>query len=199
VRTPDEAAAAAGRIAEGLRSRGLADRMEGVLVQEMAPPGTDLIVGGVRDPLFGPCVLAGVGGTGAEVWRDRRVALAPLGAASAREVWDGLRGARLLDGWRGLPPVPRGPLADLTARVGWLMSDVPGIAELDLNPVRADAAGRPVALDARVRRAETRDSGNPRAGAATTPMGGTMAPRNPGRDATARDGGGEHADGDAGA
>jgi acyl-CoA synthetase (NDP forming)/GNAT superfamily N-acetyltransferase len=199
VRTPDEAAAAAERIAEGLRRRGLSDRMEGVLVQEMAPAGVDLIVGGVRDPVFGPCLLAGIGGADAEVWRDRRVALAPPGPASAHEIWDRLRGADLLAGWRGLPAVPRGPLADLTARVGWLMSDIPGIAELDLNPVRAGADGRPVALDARIRRAGNRDSGNPRAGAATTPMGGHRAARNPGRDVPTRDGGGDDADGDAGA
>jgi acyl-CoA synthetase (NDP forming)/RimJ/RimL family protein N-acetyltransferase len=158
-RTPDEAAEAVEAIARALRSRGLEDRMEGVLVQEMAPAGTDLIVGGIRDPVFGPCVLAGIGGADAEVWRDRRVALAPVGPASARELWDGLRGAALLDGWRGAPPVPREPLADLTARVGWLMSDLPGIAEMDLNPVRAGTDGRPVALDARIRRVETREPG----------------------------------------
>ncbi|MGE0028838.1 MAG: acetate--CoA ligase family protein, partial [Thermoleophilia bacterium] len=157
--TPDGAAAAFRGIAEKLRSRGLGDRMEGVLVQEMAPAGTDLIVGGLRDPVFGPCVLAGIGGTDAEVWRDRRVALAPVGPASAAELWDRLRGVALLDGWRGLPPVPRDALADLTARVAWLMSDIPGVAELDLNPVRTDAAGRPVALDARIRRAPTREPG----------------------------------------
>ena len=157
LRTPDEAAAAVRGIAGELRARGLEDRMEGVLVQEMAPAGTDLIVGGLRDAVFGPCVLAGIGGTDAEVWRDRRVALAPVGPASARELWDRLRGVALLDGWRVLPAVPRDALADLTARVGWLMSDIPGVAELDLNPVRTDAAGRPVALDARIRRAQTRE------------------------------------------
>jgi acetyltransferase len=130
--------------------------MDGVLVQEMAPAGTDLIVGGVQDPVFGPSVLAGVGGTDAEVWRDRRVALAPVGPAAAREMWDGLRGAALLDGWRGRPPASRDALAHLTARVGWLLSDLPGVAELDLNPVRAGADGQPVALDARIRRTEIR-------------------------------------------
>jgi acetyltransferase len=131
--------------------------MEGVLVQEMAPDGTDLIVGGLQDPVFGPSVLVGVGGVDAEVWRDRRVALAPVGPAAARELWDGLRGAALLGGWRGRPQVAREPLADLTARVAWLVSDLPAVAELDLNPVRAAADGAPVALDARIRRADIRE------------------------------------------
>ena len=157
LRTPDEAAAAAERIADALRRRGLGAQMEGLLVQEMAPAGTDLIVGGLQDPLFGPCVLAGIGGADAEVWRDRRVALAPVGPASAHEIWHHLRGAALLDGWRGMPPVPRDALAELTARVGWLMSDLPGVAEMDLNPVRAAADGRLVVVDARIRRAETRE------------------------------------------
>ena len=126
--------------------------MDGVLVQEMAPPGADLIVGGLQDPVFGPSVLVGLGGTEAEVWRDRRVALAPVGPAAARELWDGLRGAALLDGWRGSPAVSRDALADLTARVAWLLADLPGVAELDLNPVRAAAGGAPLALDARIRR-----------------------------------------------
>jgi acyl-CoA synthetase (NDP forming)/RimJ/RimL family protein N-acetyltransferase len=157
VRTPRDAAAAVDGIAAELRRRGLAAEMEGVLVQEMAPDGTDLIVGGLQDPVFGPSVLVGVGGVDAEVWRDRRVALAPVGPAAARELWDGLRGAALLGGWRGRPQVAREPLADLTARVAWLVSDLPAVAELDLNPVRAAADGAPVALDARIRRADIRE------------------------------------------
>ncbi len=128
VRTPADASEAFARIAAALRERGLPAGMDGVVVQEMAPPGTDLIVGGVQDPLFGPAVLAGVGGTQAEVWRDRRVALAPVGPAAARELWDGLRGAALLDGWRGLPSGDRDALADLTARVAWLLSALPAVA-----------------------------------------------------------------------
>ena len=152
-RTPAEATAAAESIAAALRARGLEEGMEGLLVQEMARPGTDLIVGGLHDPVFGPTLLVGIGGAEAEVWRDRRVALAPAGPIASRELWDGLRGSPLLDGWRGLPAVGREALAGLTARVGWLMSDLPAVAELDLNPVRAAADGTPVVLDARIRRA----------------------------------------------
>lgn len=151
--TPAAAADAVRRIADALGRLGRADEMQGALVQEMAPPGPDLIVGGVQDPVFGPIVLAGIGGGEAELWRDRRLALAPVGPAAADELWRELRGSALLDGWRGAPPVPRGPLAGLTERVAWLLADQPLLAELDLNPVRAAADGSPLALDARGRRA----------------------------------------------
>ena len=156
-RSPEAAAAAVRRIAERLERLGRAHEMEGALVQEMAPDGPDLIVGGLQDPVFGPVVLAGIGGGEAELWGDRKLALAPVGPAAADELWRGLRGAPLLDGWRGAPAVPRPPLAELTERVAWLVADQPLIAELDLNPVRAGADGRPVVLDARGRRSAEPD------------------------------------------
>ena len=152
-RSPEAAAAAVRRIAGSLERLGRADEMDGVLVQEMAPDGPDLIVGGLQDPVFGPVVLAGIGGGEAELWGDRKLALAPVGPVAADELWRALRGAALLDGWRGAPPVPRTPLARLTERVAWLLADQPLLGELDLNPVRAGADGAPVVLDARARRA----------------------------------------------
>ncbi len=152
-RSPEAAAAAVRRIAGSLERLGRAGEMDGVLVQEMAPDGPDLIVGGLQDPVFGPVVLAGIGGGEAELWGDRKLALAPVGPAAADELWRALRGAALLDGWRGAPPVPRAPLARLTERVAWLLADQPLLGELDLNPVRGGADGAPVVLDARARRA----------------------------------------------
>ena len=151
-RTPQDAAAAVRGIAESLRRLERLQEMQGALVQEMAADGPDLIVGGLQDPVFGPVVVAGIGGGEAELWGDRKVALAPVGPVAADELWRGLRGAALLDGWRGAPAVPRAPLAELTERVAWLLADQPLLAELDLNPVRAGADGRPVVLDARARR-----------------------------------------------
>ena len=151
-RSPDAAAAAVRRIADSLDRLGRREEMDGVLVQEMAPEGPDLIVGGLQDPVFGPVVLGGIGGGEAELWGDRRLALAPVGPTGADELWRGLRGSALLDGWRGAPSVPRAPLGELTQRVAWLLADQPLLAELDLNPVRAGADGRPLVLDARARR-----------------------------------------------
>jgi acyl-CoA synthetase (NDP forming) len=156
-RTAAEAAAAAEAIAAILRASSRDDEMEGVLVQEMVGPGTDLIVGGLRDPVFGPALLVGIGGVEAEVWGDRRVALAPTGQIASAELWDGLRGSPLLEGRRGAPAADRAALAGLTERVGWLMSDLQALVELDLNPVRVAEGGAPVVLDARIRRASPRD------------------------------------------
>ncbi|MDX6646925.1 MAG: hypothetical protein QOK40_2652 [Miltoncostaeaceae bacterium] len=123
------------------------------LVQEVAGDGLDLIVGATADPLFGPLVLAGIGGAQAELWRDSALALAPVGRRTAEGLWAQLRGARLLDGWRGSPAADRAALADVVVRIGRLAADQPLLAELDCNPVRALGPGRGVLiLDARARR-----------------------------------------------
>ena len=109
----------------------------------------------MSDPVFGPLVLAAIGGVQAELWGDRALALAPLGPASSDRLWDQLRGARLLEGWRGEAGADRQALAFVTARVGHMIADQPLLAELDINPLRALGPGRGViALDARARRAE---------------------------------------------
>ena len=117
--------------------------MDGVLVQEMAPEGPDLIVGGLQDPVFGPVVLGGIGGGEAELWGDRRLALAPLGPTGADALWRGLRGAPLLDGWRGAPSVPRAPLGELTQRVAWLLADQPLLAGSTSTPCERARTGGP--------------------------------------------------------
>jgi acyl-CoA synthetase (NDP forming) len=120
----------------------------------MAADGPELIVGAHADPVFGPVVVAGVGGVEAELWGDRSVALAPVGERAAAELWDGLRGARLLDGWRGRPAASRTALADVVTRVGRLAADQPLLADLDCNPVRATGPGPAIVLDARARRVD---------------------------------------------
>jgi acyl-CoA synthetase (NDP forming)/GNAT superfamily N-acetyltransferase len=154
-RSPEAAADAFRAIELALaRSRARAGQgLEEVLVQEMAGESAELIVGGTADEVFGPVVLAGIGGAEAELWADRAVALAPVGGRTAEELWSRLRGAPLIDGWRGGPATDRAALADLVARVAWLAADQPLLAELDCNPVRAPRGGPALVLDARVRRA----------------------------------------------
>jgi acyl-CoA synthetase (NDP forming) len=151
--TPRAAADAVATIRRRLAERGLEEAMLGAVVQEQVDEGLDLIVGATTDPVFGPIVLAGLGGVEAELWADRAVALAPVGPRTALELWAELRGSRLIDGWRGRPGADRDALADLVTRVSWLASDQPLLAELDCNPVRCSSGDRRLlVLDGRIRR-----------------------------------------------
>ena len=120
-----------------------------VLVQPQAR-GIELVVGGIRDPGFGPVVLAGLGGVLVETRRDVRLAVAPVDEAAAIALLRSLRGAAVLDGLRGAPPADLRAVAAVIVRVGRLLDDVPEIRELDLNPVLATPAGC-VVVDWRVR------------------------------------------------
>ncbi len=117
------------------------------LVETMAPDGVDLIVGARRDPVFGPLVAVGLGGTAAEALADVAVRLAPLDAAEAARMPDELAGRALLDGWRGLPRLDRGELAAVAVAVGDLVAATPWLSDVEINPLRLTAAGL-VALDA---------------------------------------------------
>lgn len=117
------------------------------LIEEMAPPGVELILGGVRDPSFGPVVMVGLGGIAAEALKDSAVRLAPLSEADAAEMIEELRGKALLEGFRGAPAADRGALARAIVSVSRLMAEHPEIRELDVNPVRAYPDGV-LALDA---------------------------------------------------
>ncbi len=111
-----------------------------VLVQRQHR-GVELLVGGVRDPEFGPMVVAGFGGVLVETQRDIRLAVAPVDRDQARAMLSSLRGAALFGGLRGSPPVPLGLVAEIVVAVGDLMLARPEIAELDLNPVLAGPDG----------------------------------------------------------
>jgi len=121
----------------------------GLLVEPMADPGVELILGLKRDASFGPAVVVGMGGVLAEVLDDVAIRLAPVGREQALAMLDDLRGARLLDGVRGRPPVDRAALADLIVAVSCLGDARPDIIEVDLNPVIASPDGA-LAVDALV-------------------------------------------------
>jgi acetyltransferase len=120
-----------------------------VLVQHQHE-GVEVVVGGVRDPEFGPMVLAGLGGVLVETLRDVQLAVAPVDKAEALGMLGSLRGAAVFGGLRGQPAVDLGPVADVVVTVGELVAEHPEIAELDLNPVLADGTGC-VAVDWRIR------------------------------------------------
>jgi acyl-CoA synthetase (NDP forming) len=108
----------------------------GVLVQTMMPQGVEMVVGARVDPLFGPLVVVGLGGILVELLHDTALAPAPVTHDEALALLAELKGARLLDGFRGMPPVDRNRLADVICRVAALVADHRDtIAELDVNPL----------------------------------------------------------------
>ena len=128
----------------------LGDRLEGYVVQSMAPSGIELLAGVTTDAAFGPLVIFGAGGTAAELLKDRIVRPAPLTAIDAAQMVRGLRISPLLDGYRGMPVVDHAPLEALLVRLGQLAHAVPEVLEIDLNPIIATPDGLHV-VDLRVR------------------------------------------------
>jgi acyl-CoA synthetase (NDP forming)/GNAT superfamily N-acetyltransferase len=112
-----------------------------VVVQAMAPAGTELVIGMVRDALFGPVVMAGSGGVLTDLLADRRWRGLPLTDLDAIEMLRSLRCAPLLAGYRGAEPADETAVLDVLHRVAWLSETVPEIADLDINPLRAAPSG----------------------------------------------------------
>ncbi|GAA2806800.1 bifunctional GNAT family N-acetyltransferase/acetate--CoA ligase family protein [Kribbella solani] len=121
-----------------------------VLVQAMAPAGTELAIGVVRDPLFGPLLMAGSGGVLTDVLADRQWRGLPLTDLDAREMLHSLRCAPLLAGYRGAQAADQEAVLDVMHRIAWLAGVIPELAELDINPLAATPAGA-FAVDIRVR------------------------------------------------
>jgi len=143
-----KARAAARAMAARLRRRG--HPVEGFVVQPMAEPGVELLVGVASDPVFGPVVACAAGGTAAELLADTSVRLAPLTERDVREMPRELASFALLSGYRGSPPGDLDALGDLLRRVSALADDLPAVAELDCNPVIVGPKGVLI-VDMRVR------------------------------------------------
>ena len=130
-------------------------RLDGVLVQAMAGgEGAELLLGMVRDPQFGPLVVVGFGGIFVEVLGDTAMRLAPVDPSEARAMLAELRMAPVLAGFRGRPPADLAALADTVSRFSRLVSEVPGLVELEINPLLAAPSGAR-ALDVRGRMEDT--------------------------------------------
>lgn len=124
-------------------------RLDGVLVARQISVRREMIVGALRDPTFGPTVMVGLGGVLAEALDDVAFRLAPLRSGDGIDMLRELRGAALLDEFRGEKTVDRGTLAAMLVAVGDLMLEHSEINEIDLNPVAVSGGGC-LALDARV-------------------------------------------------
>jgi acyl-CoA synthetase (NDP forming) len=129
---------------------------EGVLVQRMTTGGIELISGITNDPLFGPLLAFGLGGVNVGILNDVQFRVTPLTDVDARQMIQGIRGFRLLKGYRGHAPADIDAIEEVILRLSRMAEEVPEIAEMDLNPLIALAPGQGCsAVDARIRVAGT--------------------------------------------
>jgi len=150
IKDADAVRQAFGRIMEAARAYKPDARLDGVLVQQMAPKGREVIIGVNRDPQFGPLIMFGLGGVYVEVLKDVTFRVAPLTLAEAREMIDDIRSARILHAFRGDPESDLDALADCLTRVSQLAVEFPELAECDFNPIMVYPKGQGlIALDMR--------------------------------------------------
>jgi len=137
LRSPKEVEQAFLQIKEQLTLVGREGEMQGVTIQPMINEGIEVIVGVTQDPSFGPLIMFGMGGTHAELFRDVTFRIHPLTDVDAYEMVRSVKAYQLLDGWRGSQPCDTKSLERLLLKVSAMVKDLPQIAELDLNPVKA--------------------------------------------------------------
>jgi acyl-CoA synthetase (NDP forming) len=138
---------------EQLRANAAAARpdvtLDGILIEKMSPAGTEMIVGARRDPDWGPVLLVGLGGIWAEAFQDFRLIPADAGTAKIAAEIAQLKGAKLLGGLRGSPPLDMAAIVEVVGILGRVMRDHPAITEVEINPLLVRPAGQGVvALDA---------------------------------------------------
>jgi len=123
--------------------------IDGVSVQKMARPGTEVIIGVTKDAQFGPVLMFGLGGILVELLKDVSFRIVPLEREDAREMLREIKGYPLLEGYRGSEPVDISILEEILLKVSAFVDNHPEIKELDLNPIFAYKDGA-LAVDARV-------------------------------------------------
>ena len=133
--TPEAVRGAFDELIAAGRQHGLSDETMSVLIQPMILGGTEMIVGLVEDPLFGPLVGLGPGGVLVEALGAVHFRIAPLTDRDADDLVAEVRRTKLLDGYRGRPRGDVDALTELVLRVSRLAEEIPEIVELDLNPV----------------------------------------------------------------
>jgi acetyl coenzyme A synthetase (ADP forming)-like protein len=131
---------------------GLADSVQGVLVQKYLQDGIEAVVGVSQDPLFGHLIMFGLGGEYVELMRDVVFRLHPLTEHDVRTMVRSVKASRLLEGYRGRAPGDEAAVRDLLSRVSQMVTDIPELLEMDLNPVKILPPGEGcVVVDARIR------------------------------------------------
>ena len=149
LKSPEEVAAAFDEIMAAARRAAPDATVDGVSVQQMARPGTEVIVGVSTDPQFGPVIMFGLGGVLVEVLKDVSFRIIPIAPRDARQMIREIKGFPLLEGYRGQDPADLAALESLLLRVSGFVEQQPEVSELDLNPVFAYKDGA-LAVDARI-------------------------------------------------
>ena len=147
--TPEELKVGWNRILANVAERASGAKVVGILVEEMAPPGIEVIVGGMKDKQFGHVIMFGLGGIFVEVLKDVSFRAVPITTDDAKQMIEDVRGYPLLKGARGKTPVDIKALIEILLSVSRLLDKNPQVEELDLNPVIASATSATV-VDARL-------------------------------------------------
>jgi acyl-CoA synthetase (NDP forming) len=124
-------------------------KIVGILMQEMIPASTEIIVGATKDPQFGPALMFGLGGIFVEVLEDVSFRIAPITRSDAQEMITEVKGYPILRGYRGQPPADIKAIVEILLNTSRLVMDHPEIKELDLNPILIYEKGAKT-VDARI-------------------------------------------------
>ncbi|MEM3640647.1 MAG: acetate--CoA ligase family protein [Candidatus Bathyarchaeia archaeon] len=149
LKTADDVRNAYRQILQNLKKHKADAKIIGVLVQEMVPQSTEVIVGAVKDPQFGPALMFGLGGIFVEILRDVAFRIAPINEDEAREMVGEVKAYPLLKGYRNLPSADIEAIVKILVNTSRLVTEHHEIKELDLNPVMVYEKGAKV-VDARI-------------------------------------------------
>jgi acetyl-CoA synthetase (ADP-forming) len=149
IQNPEDVGRSYVEILESVKKKVVGAKIAGVLVQEMVPPTTEVIVGAIKDPQFGPAVMFGLGGVFVELLKDVTFRIAPVTLAEALEMITEVKAYPLLRGYRNTPPVDVDAIAGIIVSTSTAVMENPQIKELDLNPVMVYEKGAKV-VDARI-------------------------------------------------
>lgn len=149
LKSAKEVRAAYKQIMENVKKHKRDAKIIGVIVQEMAQPSTEVIVGAIKDPQFGPTLMFGLGGVFVEVLKDVTFRIAPITEEEAREMLTEIKAYPLLKGYRSLPPADTEAIVKILLNTSKLVMEHPEIKELDLNPIMVYGKGAKT-VDARI-------------------------------------------------
>lgn len=149
LKTAEDVRNAYKQIIENVKNHKPNAKIIGMLVQEMAPSSTEIIVGAIKDPQFGPALMFGLGGIFVEVLKDVTFRIAPLTKDEAEEMIKEVRAYPLLKGYRNTPPADIEAIVNILLNTSRLVMEHQEIKELDLNPIMVYEKGAKT-VDARI-------------------------------------------------